>query len=390
MSNTDWSKKYNYNFPTSIRFGKGVIEELGDHLKAEAVKRTLLVTDSGLFKLPVFKKIQDILEKNKIAVTPFYDLHKNPVKSDVKKGVDAYKLNKCDNIVGLGGGAAMDVARAIALWANHPENDLFDFDDAKGGDKFVTNPIPYFVTVPTTSGTGSEVGRSTVISDDDTHAKKILFSPKLLAKKVFADPELTMELPAFITAATGLDALTHNLEAYIAQGVSPLCEGIALEGIRLIFDSLQTATKNPDLESRAKMQMAALMGATAFQKGLGVVHSLAHPLSTVFDMHHGLANAIMLNHGMEFNLSVCEEKFMRIMSYLGLRAKSGEEFISYLNAFNLKLNMPTTLKGHVTAWTEKEKNRLYDLAVEDPCHASNPRPVTRADFIKLYEHAYHA
>lgn len=390
MITADWTKKYNYNFPTSIRFGKGVIDELGEHIKTVGHKRTLLVTDPGLFKLPLFKKIQEILERSKITVVPFYDINKNPIKSNVKKGVEVFREHKCDNIVGLGGGAAMDVARAIALWVNHPNHDLFDFDDAKGGDKYVVNPIPYFVTVPTTSGTGSEVGRSTVISDDETHAKKILFSPKLLASKVFADPELTMELPAFITAATGLDALTHNIEAYIATGVSPLCEGIAIEGIRLIFESLETATKNPDYESRAKMQMAALMGATAFQKGLGIVHSLAHPLSTVFDMHHGLANAIMLAHGMEFNLSVCEEKFNRIMSYMGLRSKSASDFVSYLNAFNHKLNMPTSLKGQVTPWAENEKNRLYDLAVEDPCHGSNPKVVTKEDFIKLYERAYHA
>ena len=179
--------------------------------------------------------------------------------------------------------------------------DLFKYDDLIGGDVYVTEDVPYFITVPTTSGTGSEVGRSAIISEDETHQKRILFSPKLLAKIVFADPLLTMDLPPFITAATGMDALTHNMEAFLAKGFSSICDGIALEGISLINQSIVDATNNPDLVSRSKMMIASLMGAVAFQKGLGVVHSLAHPLSSLLDTHHGLANAVNLPYGMRFN-----------------------------------------------------------------------------------------
>jgi alcohol dehydrogenase class IV len=262
---------------------------------------------------------------------------------------------------------------------------LFDYDDALGGDKFVTEEIPYFVTVPTTSGTGSEVGRSTVISDDVTHEKKILFSPKLLAKKVFADPELTMGLPPFVTAATGIDALTHNVEAYLSKGFSPLCDGIALEGIRLIAQSLDRATNHPDLESRSKMMMASLMGATAFQKGLGIVHSLAHPLSTVVDMHHGLANAIMIPFGMEFNAGTCEEKMKTMCEVIGLKDRSSQSFIQWLRDLNAKIGIPKNLSSQNV--TRDQLPRLADLALKDPCHPSNPRPVTREDFISIFEKA---
>jgi alcohol dehydrogenase class IV len=203
----------------------------------------------------------------------------------VYKGTDVYDNTKRDSIIGIGGGAALDVARAIVLRVNHRE-DLFKYDDLIGGDVYITNEVPHFITIPTTAGTGSEVGRSAIISDDETHQKKILFSPKLLAKIVFADPLLTMELPPFMTAATGMDALTHNMEAYLAKMPHPLCEGIALEGIFLINQSLEKAVNKPDLESKSKMLIASLMGAVAFQKGLGVVHSLAHPLSSLLDTHH--------------------------------------------------------------------------------------------------------
>src|SRR5213075_1551471 len=229
-----------------------------------------------------------------------------------------YDNGNRDSVIGIGGGAALDVARAIALRVNHRE-DLFKYDDLIGGDVYVINDVPHFITIPTTAGTGSEVGRSAIISDDVTHQKKILFSPKLLAKIVFADPVLTMELPPFVTAATGMDALTHNMEAFLAKNYHPLCEGIALEGMRMISESLEKATNNPDIESRSKMLMGSMMGAIAFQKGLGVVHSLAHPLSSLLDMHHGLANAVNIPYGMEFNSAGLEHKFRRIARTLELK-----------------------------------------------------------------------
>jgi alcohol dehydrogenase class IV len=229
-------------------------------------------------------------------------------------------------VVGIGGGAALDVARAILLRINHRE-DLFKYDDLIGGDIYVTNDVAHFVTVPTTSGTGSEVGRSAIISDDETKQKRILFSPKLLARIVFADPQLTVDLPPFITAATGMDALTHNMEAFLAKMPHPICEGIALEGISLIKDSLEHAVNKPDIESRSKMLLGSMMGAIAFQKGLGVVHSLAHPLSSLLDTHHGLANAVNLPYGMEFNIAGFEDKFRRIARTLELKEETGRAVV---------------------------------------------------------------
>lgn len=380
--NYDWNQKYNYNFPTHVRFGKDVINELGPHLRDQGLKKVLIVSDPALSKLPIFEQATAMIKKSGVNVTVFYEIDKNPVKANVLKGAEIYSKNNCDSIVGFGGGASMDVARAIALKINH-HRDLFDYDDAKGGDQYVTGEIPYFVTVPTTSGTGSEVGRSTVISDDVTHEKKILFSPKLMAKKVFADPSLTMGLPAFITAATGMDALTHNIEVYLAKGFSPLCDGIALEGIRLIAQSIERATHNPDLESRSKMMMGSLMGATAFQKGLGIVHSLAHPLSTLVDMHHGLANAIMLPHGMEFNKSVSGTRMTTIAMTIGLKDTTPEGFISWINDLNKKLNIPLKLSSQNV--NESHLDRLADLAIKDPCWPSNEKPVTRNDFLEIYK-----
>jgi alcohol dehydrogenase class IV len=382
---TDFNTIRQYNFPTTIRFGAGVIKELPAHLKANGLSKPLLVTDPVVQQLPFFTGILKDLAAQGISAEVFYDIHKNPVKSDVLKGGDVYKATGRDCIIGIGGGAAMDVARAIALRINH-HRDLFDYDDLIGGDKYVVGEIPYFITVPTTSGTGSEVGRSAIISENDTHRKRILFSPKLLAKIVFADPLLTMELPPFVTAATGMDALTHNMEAFVAKGFHPLCEGIALEGIALINQSIVTAVNKPDLASRSNMMIASLMGAVAFQKGLGVVHSLAHPLSSLLDMHHGLANAVNLPYGMAFNISGFEDKFRKIAQAMELTTTTGDAVVQHLFALNRQTGMPTRLRD--TGVKEEHIEALSDLAIADFCHPSNPKPVSRDDFKQLYREAF--
>jgi alcohol dehydrogenase class IV len=377
----DYNVIRQYNFPTTIRFGAGAIKELPGHLNSVQMKRPLLVTDPTVAGLPFFQEIKDSLTKAGLSVEVFCSVHKNPVKSDVLRGGEVFKGTGRDSIVGIGGGAGMDVARAIALHVNHPR-DLFDYDDLIGGDKYVTEEVPYFITVPTTSGTGSEVGRSAIISEDDTHRKRILFSPKLLAKIVFADPLLTMDLPPFVTAATGMDALTHNMEAYLAKGFHPLCDGIALEGISLISESLKKAVNEPDLESRSKMMIASLMGAVAFQKGLGVVHSLAHPLSSLLDTHHGLANAVMLPYGMAFNIEGQEEKFEKMAWAMGLKKKTGKSVVKHLFSLNKKIGLPRRLnKIGVEA---QHIEALADLAIADFCHPNNPKAVTRDDFRGLY------
>ena len=307
------------------------------------------------------------------------------MKSDVYKGVGVYDESRRDSIIGIGGGAAIDVARAIALRVNHRE-DLFIYDDLKGGDVFITNDVPHFITIPTTAGTGSEVGRSAIISDDETHQKRILFSPKLLARIVFADPLLTMDLPPIITAATGMDALTHNMEAFLVNMFHPICDGIALQGISLIRESLEKAVNRPDLESRSKMLIASLMGAIAFQKGLGVVHSLAHPLSTLLDTHHGLANAINIPYGMEFNIEGFEGKFSSIAKALHLRNETGDGVVRYLFELNDQINIPRKLSTIGVKAEHIEK--LADLALADFAHPNNPKPVSRENFKQLYLKAF--
>jgi len=379
-----FDKIYQYNFPTTIRFGAGASRELGDYLLKNNLSRPLIVTDATVAQLDFFSEVLNDLEKKNISAEIFSDIHKNPVKSDVYNGTGVYDQAKRDSVVGIGGGAALDVARAIVLRINHRE-DLFKYDDLIGGDVYITNDVPHFITIPTTAGTGSEVGRSAIIADDETHQKKILFSPKLLAKIVFADPLLTMELPPFITAATGMDALTHNMEAYLAKMPHPLCEGIALEGISLINDSLEKAVNKPDLESRSKMLIASLMGAVAFQKGLGVVHSLAHPLSSLLDTHHGLANAVNIPYGMEFNMEGFEKKFKRIARTLELKDETGGAVVKYLFDLNSKINIPHRL-GAIGVKQEHIET-LADLAIADFAHPNNPKPVSREDFRNLYSKA---
>ena len=380
----DINSKYSYSFPTNIRFGVGVIKELPNYLSDHKLGSILIVTDPIVRDLPFTKELEASLQKNSIGTHIFSDLSKNPVKSDVLSGKDSYDATDSDCILGLGGGVAMDVARAIALSINN-QRDLFDYDDLAGGSIHVTEPIPHFITAPTTAGTGSEVGRSAIISEDESKKKRILFHPSLLAKMVFADPELTYELPDFITAATGMDALTHNMEAYLAKGFNPLCDGIALEGIRLISSSLPAAVTKPNPESRIKMLMGSLMGAVAFQKGLGVVHSMAHPLSSLLDMHHGLANAICIPYGMEFNIPGQEDKFKQMALAMDLKKTNGIDVIESLHKLNQKIGIPAQLSD--AGVEESHIKPLTELAVQDFCHPSNPIPVKAEDFNNLYKSA---
>jgi alcohol dehydrogenase class IV len=377
----DLNKSYSFSFPTSIRFGINVVNELPAYLKTHRLEYPLIVTDPTVENLSFFKRIVRLLGNHDIKATVFSDISKNPIKSDVLKGVEVFHAEECDSVIGIGGGAALDVARAVVLGAYH-KRDLFDYDDLIGGDKYVTEPVPHFITIPTTAGTGSEVGRSAIISEDDTKKKRILFSPRLMARQVFADPVLTYDLPAPITAATGMDALTHNMEAFIAKNFHPICEGIALEGIRLIGENLEKAVNNPDEKSRSYMLLASMMGAIAFQKGLGVVHSLAHPLSTLLDMHHGLANAINIPYGMRFNFPGLENQFARIAQALNLKVLTGDAVVQWLFELNSRIGIPHKLSA--VGVNESHVETLADLAFADFAHPNNPKPVSREDFKKLY------
>lgn len=377
---------YRFSFPTLIHFGPGVRNQLADFLKARGLKRPLVVTDKGVAALPICRQIESHLNGAGLKASTFSGIWGNPVKSQVADGVNAFKSHDADCIVGLGGGAALDVAKAIALMATHP-GDLFDYEDEKPGARPIDGPVPYWVALPTTSGTGSDVGRSAVISDDRTHVKKIIFSPKLLAQAVFADPELTLDLPASVTAATGMDALTHCVEAYLAKGFHPICDGIALEGIRLAAQSLMKSVKEPkNIEARSNMMMASMMGAIAFQKGLGLTHSCAHALGTAVDMHHGLANGIMIDYALKFNLSAVPERFRNMAAIVGLHDQSGAGFLQWLGGLKAETGIPANLTA---AGVQRDHlETLVELATQDACHSNNPRPVTKEDFRAIFSEAF--
>ncbi|MGK0358479.1 MAG: alcohol dehydrogenase class IV [Bradymonadia bacterium] len=367
-----------YNFPTTIRIGDGVRHELGDVLKAAGCTRPLIVTDAGVAALPWFAPLCASLGAFKLAV--FSDFQGNPVESHVTAGAQAARDHQADAVVAIGGGAPLDVAKVVALMQHHPGG-LFDYEDGKPDGLPVDQPMPYIVALPTTAGTGSEVGRSSVISDDATHAKKIIFSPRLLPSVVLADPELTHGLPPHLTAATGIDALTHLTEAFLAKGHHPMADGIALEGIRLVARSLQKATAG-DTGARRDMLDAAMMGAIAFQKGLGVNHSCAHALSTVADLHHGLANALMLPACMAFNLEAEPERFLRLARAVDPTATDGAQFVKWVRGLTKSLGLPQTLME--VGVQPEQLDALLDVAQADPCHPSNPRPVSRAQFKDLF------
>jgi alcohol dehydrogenase class IV len=382
-----------FAFPTAICFGAGARKLVAEHLAAQGLERPLIVTDRGIAPLPLLSKF--IADLHRLDVAVYSDIWGNPVKSQVAGGVAAFRKHRADSIIGLGGGAALDVAKAIALMAVH-SGDVLEYAWDHPQVRPIEHALPYFVAVPTTAGTGSEVGRSSVISDDATHIKKIIFSPRLLARAVFADPELTVDLPPAITAATGMDALTHNVESYLSPAYHPLCDGIALEGARIAARSLRTAVREPhNLQARADMLMSSMMGAIAFQKDLGAVHSCAHALSTVADLHHGLANGIMIDYVMRFNLKSATAKMAELAHVVGagtagaLPEASAEAFIDWLAALKRDLGIPATLSGLAAKRpvTKADIPALADVAINDICHQTNPRKCTRADFERIFAEA---
>jgi alcohol dehydrogenase class IV len=384
---------HRFAFPTTIHFGAGARALVAEHLKAQGIKRPLIVTDRGIAPLPMLKGF--ITDLPGLAVGVFSEISGNPVRSQVDQGVAAYKSHRADAVIGLGGGAALDVAKAVALMAVHP-GEVLEYAWDHPQVRAIERELPYFIALPTTAGTGSEVGRSSVISDDATHIKKIIFSSALLAKAVFADPELTLDLPAHITAATGMDALTHNVESYLSPAYHPLCDGIALEGARIAARSLRTAVREPhNIAARSDMMMSSMMGAIAFQKDLGAVHSCAHALSTVADLHHGLANGIMIDHVMRFNMPSAIAKMAELAHVVGaavpgtLPEASAEGFIDWLARLKADLAIPATLSAYrgKRQVTEADIEALADVAINDVCHQTNPRPCTRQDFKRLFAEA---
>jgi 4-hydroxybutyrate dehydrogenase len=373
MSLVTWS------FPTTIVFGAGALLSLPDHVKRLKASRPLIVCDPGVVRVGLAARVQKVLEAAGLAVAVFDKVDPNPVEPNIVDGVAAFKAHKADILIALGGGSPLDAGKLIALKTTH-ERPLHEYDDAIGGDAHITSNVPPIITIPTTAGTGSDVGRSGVVTLKATGRKTVIFSPYLLAKVALLDPELTVSMPKHITAATGFDALTHCLEAYCSLGDHPMADAIALGGLELCAKSLVRAVEAPsDLEARGDMMKAAMMGAVAFQKGLGACHSLAHPLSSEKGLHHGLANALCLPAVVDFNESVVPARLDRIRGLLDAKAKSCSEA---LRALRKGLGLPEGLRAEGV--TEADIPKLADKAFEDACHRCNPRPVTRDDLAALY------
>ncbi|HTT13751.1 MAG TPA: iron-containing alcohol dehydrogenase [Burkholderiaceae bacterium] len=371
-----------FSFPTAIHFGAGSRRMVGDHLRERGIERPLIVTDAGLARLPMLAEFRTGLGTG-IAPSVFSGVTGNPTAAQVMDGAQAFRAHGADAVIGFGGGAALDVAKVVALMGVHPGH-VIEYVWDHPQVRPIINPLPYLAALPTTSGTGSEVGRSSVVSDDATHVKRIVFSPKLLAQAVFADPELTLALPPAVTAATGMDALTHNVESYLSLAYHPLCDGIALEGTRIAARALARAVHEPsDLDARGDMMMASIMGAIAFQKDLGAVHSCAHALSAVCDLHHGLANALMIEPVLRFNLEAVPEKFAELAHVVG--AASAGEFVPWLAALKARIGIPGSLAA--VGVRREQIPQLVAIAEQDICHQTNPRPCTGADFARFFERA---
>jgi alcohol dehydrogenase class IV len=368
-----------WSFPTTIVFGVGAVGTVGAHVKRLGATRALVVCDAGVVRVGIAEKVCGLLAAAGVEAAVFDKVDPNPVESNVFDGVAAYKAHSAGCIVSVGGGSPLDVGKLIALKVTH-ERPLADYDDAIDGGNHIGPNVPPIITIPTTAGTGSEVGRSGVVTLSATGRKTVIFSPYLLAKAALLDPELTRSMPARVTAATGFDALTHCLEAYCSTGDHPMADAIALGGLELCAKNLARAVaQGDDLAARGGMMKAAMMGAVSFQKGLGACHSLAHPLSSEKGMHHGLANALCLPAVVDFNQSAAAERLERVRAILDPAAKTCGEA---LRALRKQVGLPDGLRPE--GISEADIDKLSAKAIEDACHRSNPKPVTRDDLAALY------
>jgi len=380
------SLKANWSYPTSVRFGPGRIGELPDALKGAGISRPLLVTDPGLVGLPIVAKALGILKASGIPVSVFSDVNGNPTLKNLDDGLAAYKAGGHDGVIAFGGGSAMDIGKTIAFMAGQTRP-VFDFEDREDWwTRADAKGIAPIVAVPTTAGTGSEVGRASVITDPADHTKKIIFHPLMLPKVVIADPELTLDLPAKITAWTGMDALSHNLEAWCSPFFHPLGEGIALEGTRLVKDWLPVAVEDGrNVEARAYMLAASSMGAVAFQKGLGGMHAMSHPCSSLRGTHHGLTNAVVMPYVLAHNLPAIRERLAAMARYLDLPGHSAESVIEWVLDLRRRVGIPHTLAE--IGVREDMIGEAAPMAEHDPSTGGNPVPLKARDYEGLYGRA---
>ena len=378
--------KFNWNYPTTVWVGENRINELSDACKNLNLTKPLFVTDKDLINLPFIKNIVSKNLKKFDNFTIFSNFKGNPTGENVDEGVEEFKKNNCDGVIAIGGGSALDVGKAIAFMSgqNRPIWDFEDIDDYwKRANENKISPI---IAIPTTAGTGSETGRASAIINKKSGVKKIIFHPKILPSIVILDPSLTIELSPRLTAATGMDALAHNLEALCAPNFHPMAEGIALEGMKLIKNSLLKAFKDgKNIEARQNLLAASSMGSTAFQKGLGAIHSLSHPVNAQFDVHHGLSNAIFMPYVLTFNKSSIENKIISICDYLDLE-KNFDSFLKWILDLRKNLNIPNKLSD-VMDCSDLDLDKLSLMAFEDPSTTGNPKKISKEDLKLMYQHS---
>ena len=378
--------KANWNYPTTVWTGEDRSLDLVAACSVAKISNPLFVTDKDLVTLPMTLKVLENLKEKFKNIEVFSNFSGNPFGKNVSEGVDLYNKSKCDGVVAFGGGSALDVGKGIAFMCGQTRP-IWDFEDIgdywKRADESKISPI---IAIPTTAGTGSETGRASAIVNEETGVKKIIFHPKFMPTIVILDPKLTIDLPPRITAATGMDALAHNLEAFCAPGFHPMADGIAIEGMKLIKKSLFKTFKNgKNLKARSEMLAAASMGSTAFQKGLGAIHSLSHPVNAQFNIHHGLSNAIFMPYVLTFNKNEIYNKIISICDYLDLE-KSFESFVKWIMDLREELNIPHKLSDVI----DKEKmdlDKLSQMALEDPSTGGNPKKLTKIDMKNMYEHS---
>ena len=373
----------NWSYPTLVKFGAGRISELADHCKAAGLKKPLLVTDKALASLPITAQALDILAAAGLGRAVFSEVDPNPNEGNMEAGIAVYRAGGHDGVVCFGGGSALDLGKMIALMAGQTVSvwDLEDVDD--WWTRADASKIAPIIAVPTTAGTGSEVGRAGVLTNSKTHKKKIIFHPKLLPAVTICDPELTVGMPRFITAGTGMDAFAHCLEAYSSPFYHPMSQGIALEGMRLVLENLPKVYANPnDMEARAHMMSAAAMGAVAFQKGLGAIHSLSHPIGAVYGTHHGTTNAVVMPMVLDFNRSAIEDRIVRAAAYLGIDGGFAG-FHATVMDLRAQLNIPENLSAMGVEFARLDE--LTEMALEDPSCGGNPIAMTRENTRALFE-----
>ena len=380
-------QKTNWNYPTTMWVGQDRIKDLSIACRNLNINKPLLVTDKGLASSDIIQNSLSNLKQNSFEVILYSNVVGNPTGTNVNEGVGIYRKNNCDGVIAFGGGSGLDVGKAVAFMSGQ-DLPIWEFEDV--GDnwkKAKSNSIAPIIAVPTTAGTGSETGRASVILNEDTEIKKIIFHPKFLPSIVILDPLLTKSLPPDITAATGMDALAHNLEAYCAPGYHPMADGIALEGIRIINNWLLAAVEDgSNIEARMNMLTAASMGSTAFQKGLGAIHSLSHPVNALNNIHHGLSNAIFMPYVLTFNKNVIEKKIIKICEYLEFQNKTFDGFLNWTLNLRKRLNIPHKLTDVIEA-DKIDIDRLSKMALDDPSTSGNPKKLSLEDMKIMYQHS---